>query len=95
MALLAVTLYLVARGRNPWFTGVPMLFMLVSTVVAMLSNLRDFWHQWAVGGGALFVVGLVLLVLAIWLVIESLAALMRVRRRPPLESMAVSYRGES
>jgi carbon starvation protein len=94
LALLAVTLYLVARGRNPWFSGVPMLFMLVSTVVAMLSNLRDFWHQWAAGGGALFVVDLVLLVLAIWLVTESLAALMRVRRRPPLESMAVSYRGE-
>ena len=39
LALLAVTLYLVKRGRNPWFTGLPMLFMLVSTVVAMLSNL--------------------------------------------------------
>ena len=66
LALLAVTLYLVKRRRNPWFTGVPMLFMLASTVVAMLSNLRDFWRQWDEGGGALFVVGLVLLVLWVW-----------------------------
>ena len=91
LALLAVTLYLVKRGRNPWFTGVPMLFMLVSTVFAMLSNLREFWRRWDEGSGPLFVVGLILLVLAVWLVIESLAALLRARRSEPLESMAISY----
>ncbi len=95
LALLVVTLYLVKRGRNPWLTGTPMLFMLVSTVFAMLSNLREFWRRWDEGSGPLFVVGLVLLVLAIWLVIESLAALARARRSTPLESMAISYREES
>ncbi len=95
LALLVVTLYLVKRGRNPWFTGLPMLLMLVSTVVAMISNLRDFWRQWDEGGGALFVVGLILLVLAIWLVIESLAALARARRSEPLESMEITYRDSS
>ena len=95
LALLVVTLYLVKRGRNPWFTGVPMVFMLASTVVAMLFNLRDFWRQWDEGGGALFVVGLILLVLAIWLVIESLAALARARRSEPLESMEITYRDSS
>ena len=94
LALLAVTLYLVKRGRNPWFTGVPMLFMLVSTVVAMISNLRQFWSRWDEGGGSLFVVGLVLLVLALWLVAESLVALARARREEPLESMVISYRDE-
>ena len=91
LALLAVTLYLVMRGRNPWPTGVPMLFMLVSTVVAMLSNLRDFWRQWDEGGGTLFVVGSVLLALAVWLVIESLAALARARRSEPVDTMTISY----
>jgi carbon starvation protein len=91
LALLAVTLYLVKRGRNPWFTGVPMLFMLVSTVFAMLSNLREFWRRWDEGSGPLFVVGVVLLGLAVWLVIESLAALARALRGKPLESMTISY----
>ena len=95
LALLAVTLYLVKRGRNPWFTGLPMLFMLASTVVAMLSNLGAFWRQRGEGGGALFVVGLVLLMLAAWLVIESLAALVRARRGEPMETMTISYRQES
>jgi len=94
LALLVVTLYLVKRGRNPWFTGLPMLFMLVSTVVAMLSNLRGFYRQWGEGGGPLFVVGLVLLVLAVWLVIESAVALARARRGERLESMTINYRGE-
>jgi carbon starvation protein len=45
LALLAVTLYLVQRGKSPWFTGVPMLFMAVTTILAMFSNLRDFWAR--------------------------------------------------
>jgi carbon starvation protein len=94
LALMVVTLYLIKRGRNPWFTGVPMLFMLVSTVFAMLSNLREFWRRWEEGSGPLFMVGLVLLVLAVWLVIESLAALAKARRSKPLETMTISYRQE-
>jgi hypothetical protein len=68
-----------------------MLFMLVSTLTAMLSNLSDFWRQWDEGGSALFVVGLILLVLAIWLAVESLAALARARRTAPLVSMEITY----
>jgi hypothetical protein len=57
----------------------------------MFSNLRDFWAQRGEGGGPLFGVGLILLVLAIWLMIEGAAALMRFRKRPPLETMRVIY----
>jgi carbon starvation protein len=91
LALLAVTLYLVQRGKSPWFTGVPMLFMAVTTILAMFSNLRDFWAQRGEGGGPLFAVGLILLVLAIWLMIEGVAALVRFRRQEPVETMRVIY----
>jgi carbon starvation protein len=91
LALLVVTLYLRQRGRNPWYTAVPMLFMLASTMIAMLSNLRGFWQQRGEGGGVLFGVGSVLLVLALWLVFEALAALARWRGREPIESLAVSF----
>jgi carbon starvation protein len=94
LALLAVTLYLVQRGKNPYFTGIPMIFMGVSTILAMLSNLRRFWSQWDEGGSVLFIVGLILLVLAIWLIVESLAALLRFRGRKPIETMRVVYDGE-
>ena len=91
LALLAVTLYLHQRGKNPYFTGVPMLFMVVSTVVAMLSNLRGFWEQWEEGGSVLFFVGLVLLVLALWLVFEAVAAFLRFRPGETVTTMQVLY----
>jgi len=92
LALLAVSLYLHQRGRNPFFTAVPMLFMAVSTIVAMVSNLRDFWSQWGEGGSVLFMVGLVLLLLAIWLMGEAIAAFLRFRSQKPVDSLKVSFR---
>ncbi len=94
LTLLTVTLYLKQRGRNPLWTGVPMVFMLVSTLTAMVLNLRDFHRTWADGGAALFVVGVMLLVLGVWLTIEAAIALLRGRGRPPLKSMQVSFAGE-
>lgn len=91
LALLAVSLYLFQRGKNPWYTAVPMVFMAVSTILAMLSNLRDFWAQWDEGGGILFLVGLALLVLAVWLMVEAMAAVLRFRGRPPIDTMRVDY----
>lgn len=80
LALLTVTLYLIERGRNAWVTGVPALFMMASTLVAMVVNLGDFGARWAEGGAMLFVVGAVLLVLALWLVVEAAIRLGRLRR---------------
>lgn len=89
LALLVVTLYLAQRGRNAWVTGLPTVFMLVSTLIAMVTNLADFWRTRGEGGGILFAVGLILLVLALWLLVEGLAAFRRLRGRPPIESMEV------
>ena len=69
-----------------------MLFMAISTIIAMVSNLRDFWSQWDEGGSVLFVVGLVLLVLAFWLMGEGIAAFLRFRGKKPIDSMSVLYR---
>lgn len=91
LALLTVTLYLRQRGRPVIFTGVPMLFMLGSTILAMLSNLRDFWRRWDEGTGALFVVGSILLLMAIWLVVEAVLAFGRARREPKVESLEIVF----
>lgn len=82
LTLLTVTLYLQQRGRNPLYTGIPMVFMLASTLTAMVANLRDFRREWSEGGAILFVVGSVLLVLAVWLCVEAVIRLVRGRPYP-------------
>lgn len=89
LALLVVTLYLYQRGRNAWVTGVPMLFMMVSTILAMIANLRRFWAQWSEGGSVLFVVGAVLLVLAVWLCVEAVLRFREVRSGDKTTSMSI------
>lgn len=74
LTLLTVTLYLMQRGRNYWFTAIPMLFMIITTVVAMLIKIRDFWE---VESYLLLAIGLGVFGLSIWLVVE---AILRVRR---------------
>ena len=91
LALLAVSLYLYQRGKNPWYTAVPMVFMAVSTIAAMFSNLRDFYAQWDEGGSILFVIGLVLLVLAFWLMGEAIVAVVRFRGKKPITTMRVEF----
>jgi len=88
LTLLTVTVYLLQRRRNPWLTGLPMVFMLVSTLTAMGSNLVDFLHQDPVPW-PLVLVGAALLVLGVWLVGEALAAIRRARREPPRPSLLV------
>jgi carbon starvation protein len=89
LALLAITLYLHQRGKNAWVTGVPMVFMLGSTVFAMLANLRRFWARWDEGAGALFVLGSILLVMALWLLVEGVLSLWRTRRQRPIEDPVI------
>lgn len=74
LALLTVTLYLRQRSRQWWWTGVPCLLVLATTLSAMLINLQGFWQaqSWL-----LLSVGSVLLVLAVWVIIEGVLRMLR------------------
>lgn len=74
LTLLAVSVHLFRRGKNYWVTFVPMVGLLATTMVAMLLNVRDFWREreWP-----LLAIGIALIGLALWLVVESA---LRVRR---------------
>lgn len=74
LTLLTVTIYLFQRGRNYLYTLLPMLFILVTTITAMVFNIGTFIRK---GEPLLIVVGGSLLVLAGWLVVEGV---LRVRR---------------
>ncbi len=76
LALLVVSLYLRSLGRPTVFTVVPMSFMLLVTITALLFNLRTFWLQ---GNWLLFGIAGLILGLALWLLVEAAGSL---RRQP-------------
>ena len=74
-----VTLYLKHRKWPIWFTGIPAIFMMGSTLVAMVGNLRAF----ATGeetNWLLLIVGGILFVLALWLLVEAVIVMLRPRK---------------
>lgn len=77
LTLLAITMWLLKTGRNPLFAFVPMLFMLVVTFWSLVLLILPFLGALGDLGAAKpdtivsGVVGIVLLVLAVWLVIEA------------------------
>ena len=89
LALLAVTMYLLRRGRPVAYTGAPMLFMLASTLTVMGVNLVGFWtaRQWL-----LFATGATIFTLALWLAAETAIAVRRFRRHPVIEGRDVELR---
>lgn len=68
LTLLTVTVYLRQKGRNFWYTLVPMVFMMVVTVTAMVYNLRVYFDR---GQLLLLMVASCIFVLSIWLAIEA------------------------
>jgi carbon starvation protein len=87
LALLIVTLYLMERRRISLPYLLPMVFMMVTTVVAMISNLRSFA---AAGNVTLLIVGSAITAIAAWLVAEAAIAVRRYRRKPPVSSLEVA-----
>jgi carbon starvation protein len=68
LTLLTVTLYLIQKRRPYWATGLPMIFMLVTTLTAMVLKLKDFWDR---GTHLLLLLGGGILFLSIWLAVEA------------------------
>ena len=82
LTLLTVSLYLAQRGRNYWFTACPMAFMMVTTLVAMAINMRDFWN---LRSYLLLSMGGIVLGLSLWLVAESVLKVLQGRPRGQLK----------
>ena len=91
LALLAITLYLLRRGKPLVYTATPMGFMLVSTLAVMGTNLAGFWNA---GQWLLLATGATIFTLAIWLVAEAALAVVRFRRNPVLDGLEVVFRRE-
>ena len=68
LTLLTITLYLMQRGRPYWYTGVPMVFMLITTLTAMVIKIRDFWNSETY---LLLILGGGIFLLSLWLGLEA------------------------
>jgi carbon starvation protein len=71
LALLVVSLYLRSLGRPTVYTLLPMAFMLVVTISALILGMLSFWAQ---GNWLLFGFSGLILLLALWLVGEAFVA---------------------
>ncbi len=91
LTLLAVTLYLLQKGKPVIYTLLPMLFMMVTTLVAMSAKLRDFVGAWREGGELgnflLMILGGMIMALSIWLAVEAVIRFVQYRRGtlPPMK----------
>jgi carbon starvation protein len=89
LTLLVASLYLYQRGRNPLYTGLPMVFMLISTFTALVENLVGFYRG---GQYLLFVVGSILFLVALGIVIEGVRSFLRRERH---SDDAIVFAGET
>jgi len=72
LALLVATVYLAKKGKSLVYTGLPLVFMVLMTGWAMMLNLKKFYatHNWL-----LFVIGLAVFLLEIWMIVESIVVI--------------------
>lgn len=77
LTLLVITTMLVKLGRPMYVTLVPLLFLLVMTIYALLIQLMGFYQK---SDWFLFGLDLVVLIAAIWIALEAAGTLTRLRR---------------
>ena len=70
LSLLIVSLYLFQKKRNFWVSLIPMSFVLIVTLWAMIENLMEFFYS-PNPNYLLGFVGSTLLVLALWVLVEG------------------------
>jgi len=75
LALLVTTIYLARKKINILFTGIPMIFMILMTGWAMTINIHKYYTS---ANWLLFLIGLAVFVLEIWMIIESFLVLRNV-----------------
>ncbi|AXF57598.1 carbon starvation protein A [Salicibibacter kimchii] len=72
ITLMLITIWLSRQGRNYLVTLIPMVFLLIMTILAMLQQLSTEWWIFAENGDALlFVLGSIILAFAVWICLEA------------------------
>ena len=80
LALLVITIYLMKRRWHWYIAGIPMVLVLVVTIDAMIKNIYAFYTRSTGPEWPLVIVGSLLLILAVWLIVEGIIAVYRFSR---------------
>lgn len=83
ITLLLVTVWLRRQGRNFLVSFIPMVFLLVMTISAMISQLLTDWWVFGETGGdlLLFILGAIILVFATWICLEAFMLLRKEQKK--------------
>ncbi|MFP4051633.1 MAG: carbon starvation CstA family protein [Thermoplasmata archaeon] len=87
LALLTISVWLYKQKRNSLYALIPMIFMIITAVSAMLYNLIENWiPNWDQAGTiSLVIIGIIIVLCAFGLVILAIRAFQRVRKGEALE----------
>ncbi len=77
LTLSIVSVILIQLKRPAWMTAIPLVFLLIMTVYALLVQLRQFYED---GNWLLVGMDLVILVAALWVALEAATVINRTRR---------------
>ena len=93
LAFMVIVFYLVRRNKPIWFAFLPMIVMLLMPAWAMLHQMFNPESGWLLEGKyLLFVFGLVVEALQVWMIVEGVIAWQNARGNypelPPLETIA-------
>ncbi len=77
VGLLLATIYLYKKGKPIRYTLLPMIFMLSMTLIAMVIKEIEFWRK---GEWSLVVVGGSVLFMALWLCLEAILTVRKLRK---------------
>jgi carbon starvation protein len=79
LVLLVITVYVFkTRRAMAWYTGIPMLLMIILSSWAMIVSLDNFFRT---GSYFRFVMGIFLLIFVVWMIVEAVICVIRARKR--------------
>ncbi len=78
LTLLVISVILVKHGRPSRYTLTPMVFV---TTMALLSALYQLWDLYRAGNYLLFVIDVLIVLAAVWVMLEAASALARAHRQ--------------
>lgn len=82
LALLVVTVYLAKKKYPIYYTLIPMILMVGVSGYALFIQIQNFYSN---NNFLLFVIGLIVLILELWMVIESVIVLKKIYGKPSEE----------
>ncbi|MDP8925499.1 MAG: carbon starvation protein A [Actinomycetota bacterium] len=77
LALTVVAIWVLTRNRNPLAQIVPLVFLVAMTTYALFLQLGEFYNE---GAFLLVVIDAIILILAVWMIVEAVATFIRIRR---------------